>query len=42
MKMNKKGYLHHPVIAIITGFLVGMLIMYLICKGIIPVAFKCV
>jgi uncharacterized membrane-anchored protein YhcB (DUF1043 family) len=34
--MNKKGYLHHPVVAIIVGFLVGMLVMYLMAKGIIP------
>ncbi|HJX05623.1 MAG TPA: hypothetical protein VJ461_02855 [Candidatus Nanoarchaeia archaeon] len=34
--MNKKGYLHHPIVAIIVGFLVGMIIMYLMCKGIIP------
>jgi len=36
MKLNKKAYLHHPVVAIIIGFLVGMLIMWLICKGILP------
>lgn len=36
MKLSKKGYVHHPVGAIIVGFLVGMLVMYLMCKGIIP------
>ena len=37
MKINKKGYIHHPVGAIIIGFLAGMLLMYLMCKGIIPI-----
>jgi hypothetical protein len=37
MKMNKKGYIHHPVVAIIVGFLGGLIVMYLIAKGIIPV-----
>ena len=35
--MNKKAYLHHPGVAIVVGFLVGMLLMWLICKGIIPI-----
>ncbi|KYK26023.1 hypothetical protein AYK26_01085 [Euryarchaeota archaeon SM23-78] len=34
--MNKKGYIHHPIVAIIVGFLLGLLLMWLICKGIIP------
>jgi hypothetical protein len=34
--MNKKGYLHHPVVAIIVGFIIGLLVMWMICKGIIP------
>ena len=35
--MNKKGYLQHPVVAIIVGFIVGMIVMFLIAKGIIPI-----
>jgi hypothetical protein len=38
MKMNRKAWIHHPVGAIVIGFLVGALAMYLIAKGIIPIA----
>ncbi|HZX44904.1 MAG TPA: hypothetical protein VFF28_04430 [Candidatus Nanoarchaeia archaeon] len=34
--MNKKAYIHHPVVAIIVGFLIGMIVMYLMAKGTIP------
>ncbi len=37
MLKNKKGYIDHPVVAILVGFLVGALVMYLVAKGIIPV-----
>jgi hypothetical protein len=36
MRMNKKGWIHHPVMLILIAFLVGLLIMWLICKGYIP------
>ena len=36
MFKSKKAFITHPVAAIIVGFLVGMLIMYLIAKGMIP------
>lgn len=38
MFKGKKAYIHHPVVAIIVGFLLGMLVMYLIARGVIPVA----
>ena len=31
--MNKKAYLHHPVVAIIVGFITGLIVMWLICNG---------
>ncbi|MFH1605832.1 MAG: hypothetical protein ABIC91_00665 [Nanoarchaeota archaeon] len=33
---NKKGWLQHPIGAGIIFFIVGMILMYLMCKGIIP------
>ncbi len=38
MKLHKKAYLHHPLVAIVVGFLVGMVLMYLIAKGVVPIA----
>jgi hypothetical protein len=34
---GKRAYIHHPVVAIIVGFLLGMLVMFLIARGVIPV-----
>jgi hypothetical protein len=36
MFKGKKGFITHPIIAIIIGFLLGMLVMFLIARGIIP------
>lgn len=36
--MNKKAYLHHPLVAIIVGFIVGLVLMWLNCKGIVSIA----
>ena len=37
---NKKGYMHHPAVAIFIGFLVGVLVGILWAKGIIPIPYK--
>ncbi len=34
--MNKKGFITHPIVLAFVAFLVGMLLMYLLAKGIIP------
>jgi len=34
--MNKKAYLHHPVVAIVVGFIVGLILMWLVCKEMVP------
>lgn len=36
MFKGKKAYIHHPVVAIIVGFIVGMVIMFLMARGVIP------
>jgi len=36
MLRGKKAFIHHPIVAIIVGFLLGMLTMFLIARGIIP------
>ncbi len=36
--MFKKGFIHHPVGLAAVTFIVGALLMWLTCKGIIPVA----
>jgi len=36
MFKSKKAYIAHPVGAIIVGFLLGLLVMYLMAKGTIP------
>jgi hypothetical protein len=39
--MNKKGFIHHPMFwGILGGLVVGMVLMYLIAKGIIPLGIK--
>lgn len=40
MFKSKKAYIQHPVGAIIVGFLVGLLVMYLIARGTIPFPLK--
>ncbi len=34
--MDKKAFIHHPVGLAVATFIVGALLMWLICKGIIP------
>tara|TARA_Y100000310_G_C20694797_1_gene824849 strand:- start:1454 stop:1579 length:126 start_codon:yes stop_codon:yes gene_type:complete len=34
--MNKKAFIYHPIGLASITFIVGALIMWLICKGIIP------
>jgi len=34
--MNKKGYVHHPFVLAIIAFIIGMLLMWLLMRGIIP------
>jgi len=36
MFRGKKAFIHHPLIAVIVGFLLGMLVLFLIARGIIP------
>lgn len=36
MNMNKKGFIHHPLVLALVAFLLGMLVMFLMAKGIIP------
>ncbi len=38
--MNKKAFIAHPATWIIVAFLAGMLVMYLIAKGTIPVPIR--
>ncbi len=40
MFSSKKAYIHHPLGAGIVAFILGMLVMYLIAKGTIPIPFK--
>lgn len=40
MFKSKKGYMAHPVFDIIIWFVLGMIVMYLIARGIIPLPFK--
>ncbi len=40
MFKSKKAYIHHPVGAIIVGFILGMLLMYLMAKGTVPTPFR--
>jgi hypothetical protein len=37
---NKRGYIQHPVVAIIIGFLIGIIVGILWAKGIIPIPYK--
>jgi hypothetical protein len=34
--MKKKGFIHHPMLLLVWGFLAGLIVMYLIARGIIP------
>jgi len=34
--MNKKGFITHPIFLAIIAFIIGMVLMYLLAKGIIP------
>ena len=40
MFKSRKAYIHHPVGAIIVGFLLGLLLMYLMARGTIPAPFR--
>ena len=33
MLRGKKGFIHHPIVAIIVGFLLGMLVVFLMARG---------
>ncbi|MFH0978402.1 MAG: hypothetical protein V1837_03815 [Candidatus Woesearchaeota archaeon] len=35
--MNRKGFIHHPFFMGVIAFFVGLIVMYLIAKGIIPI-----
>ena len=35
--MNKKAFIMHPIMLAIAAFILGMLVMYLIAKKIIPI-----
>jgi hypothetical protein len=37
MFKNKKGFITHPVTMIVGSFILGLIVMYLIAKGIIPI-----
>ena len=39
--MFKKGFIHHPVGLAAVLFIVGALLMWLVCKGILPVPLAC-
>jgi len=34
--MNKKAFIHHPLVLAAITFVIGAIVMLLICKGIIP------
>ncbi len=34
--VNKRGFIAHPVTWIVVAFILGMIVMYLIAKGVIP------
>jgi len=40
MFKSKKGFIMHPVTWIVASFILGMLVMFLIAKGIIPLGLK--
>ncbi|MFH2028232.1 MAG: hypothetical protein ABIJ08_03780 [Nanoarchaeota archaeon] len=35
--MNKKGFITHPIFLAVVAFIVGMVLMYLIAKKMIPI-----
>ena len=38
--MNKKGFITHPIFLAIVAFILGMVVMYLIAKKIIPIPIR--
>ncbi|MDP7323639.1 MAG: hypothetical protein QF632_02670 [Candidatus Woesearchaeota archaeon] len=33
---NKKGFIYHPITWIVVAFIIGLVVMFLMAKGIIP------
>jgi len=38
--MNKKAFIMHPVTWIVGAFILGLLVMYLIAKGTLPIPIR--